>query len=351
MTIKEKIQKYIDYKGISVYRLEAEAGLSKGYWGKTKSISADIAMKISRVYGDMSTEWLLRDKGEMIKNAEREQKTIEISESAISKTKRKGALIYDIDATCGLSGRDIEFTDEKVIGSIDAPEINPDSKIIFATGDSMLPLIASGDRVVIRKIESWDYFNYGQVYLIITNEYRLIKRVRRHPKDADNLILLRSENPNYDDIDLPKREIIHLFIVENILSIMKKLLLIAFLAMCSMYSFAQLTEGKYKILSVKGFMNEKTVYENTFADSTAIVRVTPQLVNIVISGYSANTYAIEKPQLLEGNYLYTAKEIQSNSDANLLFRRVDEYPQLDGGLLIINRSENYADIFIISKEN
>ena len=58
MTIKEKIQKYIDYKGISVYRLEADAGLSKGYWGKTKSISADIAMKISRIYGDMSTEWL-----------------------------------------------------------------------------------------------------------------------------------------------------------------------------------------------------------------------------------------------------------------------------------------------------
>ena len=224
MTIKEKIQKYIDYKGISVYRLEAEAGLSKGYWGKTKSISADIAMKISRVYGDISTEWLLRDKGEMIKNntdsiIEREWKPLEISESAISKTKRKGALIYDIDATCGLSGRDIEFTDEKVIGSIDAPEINPDSKIIFATGDSMLPLIASGDRVVIRKIESWDYFNYGQGYLIITNEYRLIKRVRRHPKDSDNLILLRSENPDYDDIDLPKREIIHLFIVENILSI------------------------------------------------------------------------------------------------------------------------------------
>lgn len=76
----------------------------------------------------------------------------------------------------------------------------------------MLPLIASGDRVVIRKIESWDYFNYGQVYLIITNEYRLIKRVRRHPKDADNLILLRSENPDYDDIDLPKREIIHLLL-------------------------------------------------------------------------------------------------------------------------------------------
>lgn len=131
---------------------------------------------------------------------------------------------------------------------------------------------------------------------------------------------------------------------------MKKPLFTLFLLMCSTLIFAQLTEGKYKILSVKGFRNGKTVYENTFADSVAIARVTPQLVNIVISGYSANTYAIEKPQLLEGNYVYTAKEIQSDSDVSLLFRRVDEYPQLDGGLLIINRSKNYADIFIIAKE-
>lgn len=219
MGIIDRIRQYLDFKGISDYRFEKELSLSKGYINKAKNPTSDVLMKMCGIYTDISPEWLVTGKGEMIKNAEREQKTIEISESAISETKRKGALIYDIDATCGLSGRDIEFTDEKVIGSIDAPEINPDSKIIFATGDSMLPLIASGDRVVIRKIESWDYFNYGQVYLIITNEYRLIKRVRRHPKDSDNLILLRSENPNYDDIDLPKREIIHLFIVENILSI------------------------------------------------------------------------------------------------------------------------------------
>lgn len=154
-----------------------------------------------------------------IKSTERSDKTISIQQADIKEITRKGALIYDIDATCGLSGRDIEFADERVVGSIDTPEINPDSKIIFATGDSMLPLIASGDRIVIRRIESWDYFNYGQVYLIITNEYRFIKRVRRHPKDDENLILLRSENSEFDDIDLPRKEIIHLFIVENILSI------------------------------------------------------------------------------------------------------------------------------------
>ena len=220
MGLRERILDFIAYKGIDKVTFERNSGLSNDAVGKmgdnTRMSTLD---KISKAYPDINIAWLKTGVGNMLLSDERNEKTITVNQTAVSPSKRKGALIYDIDATCGLNGRDIAFTDEKVIGSIDAPEINPDSKIIFATGDSMLPLIASGDRVVIRKIESWDYFNYGQVYLIITNEYRLIKRVRRHPKDAENLILLRSENPNYDDIDLPKREIIHLFIVENILSI------------------------------------------------------------------------------------------------------------------------------------
>lgn len=219
MEIKERFDSFIRHKGLSRRKFQDAIGVSNSYIQNiSKGISNDVLNRISIQYPELNTNWLLTGVGEMLQSEERSEKIISIPQIAVS-TKRKGALIYDIDATCGLSGRDIEFTDEKVIGSIDAPEINPDSKIIFATGDSMLPLIASGDRIVIRKIESWDYFNYGQVYLIITNEYRLIKRVRRHPKDSDNLILLRSENPDYDDIDLPKREIIHLFIVENILSI------------------------------------------------------------------------------------------------------------------------------------
>lgn len=220
MGVKERIIQFISHKGITIQTFELNTGLSNGAVSKMGDGTRRSTLeKISNYYPELNSNWLLTGIGEMIQNEERNEKSITVPQTAVSTKQRKGALIYDIDATCGLNGRDIEFTDEKVIGSIDAPEINPDSKIIFATGDSMQPLIASGDRVVIRKIESWDYFNYGQVYLIITNEYRFIKRVRRHPKDADNLILLRSENPDYDDIDLPKREIIHLFIVENILSI------------------------------------------------------------------------------------------------------------------------------------
>lgn len=220
MTIKERIIQFANYKGVTIQAFELNVGLSNGTVSKmgngTRRSTLD---KISNCYPDLNSVWLLTGVGTMLLSEERSDKTISIQQTEIKESTRKGALIYDIDATCGLSGRDIEFADERVVGSIDAPEINPDSKIIFATGDSMLPLIASGDRIVIRRIESWDYFNYGQVYLIITNEYRFIKRVRRHPKDDENLILLRSENSEFDDIDLPRKEIIHLFIVENILSI------------------------------------------------------------------------------------------------------------------------------------
>lgn len=220
MELKERFDAFIKYKSLSRRKFQERIGVSNSYIQNiSKGISNDILNRITIQYPELNTNWLLTGEGEMITSEERQNKTITIPQSTITANKRKGALIYDIDATCGFDGRDIEFVDEKVVGSIDAPEINPESKIIFATGDSMLPLITSGDRVVIRRIESWDYFNYGQVYLIITNEYRFIKRVRKHPKDEENLILLRSENPEYDDIDLPKKEIIHLFIVENILAI------------------------------------------------------------------------------------------------------------------------------------
>ena len=66
MEIKDRINKYIEYKGITVYRLEASTGMSKSYWTKTKNISADVLSKIACLYSDISAEWLLRGKGDMI---------------------------------------------------------------------------------------------------------------------------------------------------------------------------------------------------------------------------------------------------------------------------------------------
>lgn len=66
MTIKEKIKKYLDSKGVTVNAFEAAAGLSRGYYRNTANISADNLVKICTAYHDLSAEWLLRGTGRML---------------------------------------------------------------------------------------------------------------------------------------------------------------------------------------------------------------------------------------------------------------------------------------------
>lgn len=65
MDVKERIQKYLDFKGIKTATLEREVGMSNGYWRKTKSISANIVSDILRAYSDLSEKWVLFGEGTM----------------------------------------------------------------------------------------------------------------------------------------------------------------------------------------------------------------------------------------------------------------------------------------------
>lgn len=146
-------------------------------------------------------------------------KTIKITESDINESSFSGTLVYDIDATCRMDNREIEFAEDRIIGSVNLPEISKTAKIVTANGDSMEPVIYNGNRVVIREIFNWEDIFYGQIYLILLDEYRMIKYIRRYEQDEKNYIILRSENSRYDDIKLHKSKIRKLFIVENILSV------------------------------------------------------------------------------------------------------------------------------------
>lgn len=68
MDVKDRINKYIDLKGINVFSFEKSIGCSNGYWRKTKSISANILSEITRVYPDLSIEWAITGNGDIFKS-------------------------------------------------------------------------------------------------------------------------------------------------------------------------------------------------------------------------------------------------------------------------------------------
>lgn len=219
-TIKERLIAFIAHLGIGQGKFEKNCGLANAYVANIrKSITPEKLQKISQQYPELNTGWLMTGEGEMLKNTSNDNIHSVISSKDIKEDDYRGTLVYDIDATCGTDNRDIFSAEDNIIGSVNLPGINKHAHIIRANGNSMEPEIYDGNMVAVREIKSWDDIFYGQIYLIILDEYRMIKRIRRYEQDEENYIILRSDNPKYDDIKLHKSKIRKLFVVENILSV------------------------------------------------------------------------------------------------------------------------------------
>ena len=117
--------------------------------------------------------------------------TLKISTSDIKEGDYSGTLVYDMDATCGTDDRDIYFTQEDIIGSVNLPGINKESKIIRANGDSMEPKVYDGNMVVIREIHNWDDIFYGQSDF----NFYVLNLVSANKDDTQKIIIdkIRSE--------------------------------------------------------------------------------------------------------------------------------------------------------------
>ncbi len=225
----ERIQYIIEREGLNKNSFSTAIGLTNNVTitriiNEKRNPSKATCQKIVEQFPIYSLEWLISGEGEPISlDPERKEKKILICPSDIKEGDYSGALVYNIDGTCGAFERDMAFTNDSIIGSVNLPEINKESKIIRANGDSMEPVIFDGDRVVLRQIHNFDEIFYGQIYLILLEEYRMIKYIRRYNLDEENYIILRSRNEAYDDIKLHKSKIKKLFIVENILSVKSQL--------------------------------------------------------------------------------------------------------------------------------
>ena len=128
-----------------------------------------------------------------------------------------GVPVYDIDVTAGNYNLDQMFTVDQIIGYINLPRLSHDTLLVHVSGDSMEPEIANGGYIAIRPVENFDAILYGQIYVVVTEDFRRVKYLRRDPSNP-NRVVLHSANPNYDDIDIDKTQIKKLFRVEAILN-------------------------------------------------------------------------------------------------------------------------------------
>lgn len=140
---------------------------------------------------DVSAEWLLTGNGPMKKEIDPT-----INQNGV------GVPYFDVDF-CG--GFDMMLNDQTAVptGYINFPQYNRADSWANISGHSMEPLISHGDIIALRKIEDWQTFIlYGEIYGIMTEEYRTVKRIRKSD-NPDNL-LLEPINKGYDSTEIPK---------------------------------------------------------------------------------------------------------------------------------------------------
>lgn len=79
--------------------------------------------------------------------------------------------------------------------------------ILPVTGTSMEPDVPEGALIGVRKMDRWETLNTGRIYLIITQDDRMIKRIEH---DAENEAILWCTSPNYPRFKIYKSDIIEI---------------------------------------------------------------------------------------------------------------------------------------------
>lgn len=129
-----------------------------------------------------------------------------------------GVPYYAVDF---LAGFDLVVNDQtrNPDGYVSFPNIRGAQYWVDISGKSMSPLIDPGDVIAIKKVEDWPTnILYGEVYALVTEQYRTVKRVRR--SDQEGYIRLVPENPDYDPQDIPAASVVALY---QVLGCAKKL--------------------------------------------------------------------------------------------------------------------------------
>lgn len=208
-TDKEKIQQYLEFKGLSKNSFYKKTGLSIGFLDSGKSYGLDKLKLIIDNYPDLSLDWLVYNEGEMIKIPDSSEKG-SMSPSKVDLKMMPKVVTVDTEGNENIplvrskvaAGYVGGLTEPEFVGNLPAyrlPGLNNATYRMFeVTGNSMLPTLHALDIVIGEFVEDYRDIRNDRVYVIITYEDLVVKRCIRY----EDKIIAKSDNKNqgYEDI-------------------------------------------------------------------------------------------------------------------------------------------------------
>ncbi len=221
--VSARVGEYIEAKNISYYAFENSLGASRGSISKAvkdgKSIGSNMLEKILLLYTDLNPTWLLTGEGEMLLDSEAWQNssvnTYRLKTD--NDVESQQIPLYDLEAVAGLVPL---FGDNKAFQPVDhimIPHLPKCDGAVYITGDSMYPLLKSGDIVMYKEIN--DIANgifWGEMYLLSIDmggeEYITVKYIQK--ASDSQYIRLVSENKHHQDKEVSLAQVKALALVK-----------------------------------------------------------------------------------------------------------------------------------------
>lgn len=219
-TLLERISQIAGKEGTSIGAIERKIGASKGVLSRAISNGTDIQAKwLQRIvenYPHYSTLWLLTGEGEsilpsipVIPSHKFKSRTDHIVDS-------QEVPLYEFDAAAGLVAI---FNDRHPIPAdfLKIPNMPPVDGAVYVRGESMFPLLKSGDIVMYKKKElAMDSIIWGEIYLLSFisdgDTYTAVKYIQK--SDQQDMVRLASFNPSFAPKDIPISSITALALVK-----------------------------------------------------------------------------------------------------------------------------------------
>ncbi|WP_299683000.1 S24 family peptidase [uncultured Tenacibaculum sp.] len=172
--------------------------------------------KIIENYPHFDSLWLLTGKGEMLVKSDLVVNS-EVVANNVFKLKTDHAIgkqsvpLYNVEAAAGLVELFQSHGDTQPVGTLNIPNLPKCDGAVFVTGDSMYPLLKSGDIVAYKQI--YDFYSeifWGEMYLISVEvadeEFISVKYIQKSEKGEDYIKLV-SQNKHHQPKDIKMSKI------------------------------------------------------------------------------------------------------------------------------------------------
>ncbi|MBS9775032.1 MAG: helix-turn-helix transcriptional regulator [Tenacibaculum sp.] len=187
--------------------------------GRKSKPSFDVLNSIISSFVDIDSEWLLTGQGNVLKNDKIIQPINRNRKTTDKLIENQEIPLYDFEATAGLKELFSSASPQVVLDTIKIPNIPKCDGAVSVTGDSMYPLLKSGDLILYKEIPT-DYTNlfFGEMYLIGVRideweEYITVKYIQKSNK-GDEYVTLVSQNQHHQPKDIKFNQITALAMVK-----------------------------------------------------------------------------------------------------------------------------------------